>query len=225
MEKIIEVRYAGVVVGRSSIIRELDAEGLFLGVAEPMPVGTPLVLAVDDRAVQARVELVAESQEPARSGMRVRFLEPDVARLFGTPGERSPGATSADDHGGTVPAAATNGTNLTNLNTTAPSAARSGTASGAPSAMPGATPAQAAGAGTTPASAAAPGTGALPAAPAAGSVASASAAGEVVEPDDSEQATEPVSTESGPVLTTEPTGLGPGSAPGGPRKNLRNRRR
>jgi hypothetical protein len=192
VEKIIEVRYAGVVVGRSSVIRELDAEGLFLGVAEPMPVGTPVVLAVDDRAVQGRVELVSESQEQARSGMRVHFLEPDVARLFGTPGERRAGAPSASE---------------------------------GPSAMPGATPAQAAGAGAPPASAAAPGTGALPAAPAARSVASASAAGEVAEPDDSEQATEPVSTESGPVLTTEPTGLGPGSAPGGPRKNRRNRRR
>jgi hypothetical protein len=211
VEKMIEVRYAGVVVGRSSIIRELDAEGLFLGVAEPMPVGTPVVLAVDDRAVQGRVELVSESQEQARSGMRVRFLEPDVARLFGTPGEHRPGATFAEVNGGTSPA---------HDASTAPSAATSITPSEGPSAMAMATPAQATGPGATPASAAAPGTGALTDA----AVASA-AAGEVAEPDDSEQATEPVSTESGPVLTTEPSGLGQGSAGGGPRKNRRNRRR
>jgi len=83
----IEVRYAGAVVGRSAIVRELDTQGLFLGVTEPMPVGTVVTLRIGDQAVQAKVAAVAESQELARAGMRVRFADPAAARLFGTPVE------------------------------------------------------------------------------------------------------------------------------------------
>ena len=86
----IEVRYAGVVVGRSSIIRELDTRGLFLGMTEPLPLGTVVELKVDELTVPGRVELVSESQELARAGMRVRFSRPDSARLFGTPVEAPP---------------------------------------------------------------------------------------------------------------------------------------
>jgi len=50
----IEVRYAGAVVGRSAIVRELDTQGLFLGVTEPMPVGTVVTLRIGDQAVQAK---------------------------------------------------------------------------------------------------------------------------------------------------------------------------
>ena len=83
----IEVRYAGAVVGRSAIVRELDTQGLFLGITEPMPVGTMVTLKVGDRVVQAKVAAVAESQELARAGMRVRFADPAAAALFGTPAQ------------------------------------------------------------------------------------------------------------------------------------------
>jgi len=83
----IEVRYAGAVVGRSAIVRELDTQGMFLGTTEPMPVGTVVTLKIGDQAVQAKVAAVAESQELARAGMRVRFADPASANLFGTPGQ------------------------------------------------------------------------------------------------------------------------------------------
>jgi hypothetical protein len=87
----IEVRYAGVVVGRSAIIRELDTRGLFLGITEPMPVGTSVTLRIGDRDdVAGRVEAVSESQELARAGMRVRFDDAGAASLFGTPSEAGP---------------------------------------------------------------------------------------------------------------------------------------
>lgn len=82
----IEVRYAGAVVGRSAIVRELDTRGLFLGTTEPMPVGTLVTLKVGEHAVEGKVASVAESQELARAGMRVRFADPASATLFGTPG-------------------------------------------------------------------------------------------------------------------------------------------
>lgn len=87
VDKMIEVRYAGAVVGRSAIVRELDTQGLFLGITEPMPVGTIVTLKIGDQAVLAKVAAVAEAQELARAGMRVRFADPAAARLFGTPVE------------------------------------------------------------------------------------------------------------------------------------------
>jgi hypothetical protein len=81
----IEIRYAGVVVGRASALRELDGEGLFLAILEPLPVGTPVILGIEERAVAAQVQTVLESPDPARSGMRVRFLEPGVAASLGLP--------------------------------------------------------------------------------------------------------------------------------------------
>lgn len=90
----IEVRYAGVVVGRSAIVRQLDTRGLFLGITEPLPVGTPVVLHITDRGpdgeVAGKVDAVSESQELAHSGMRVRFADPASAALFGTPVEAAP---------------------------------------------------------------------------------------------------------------------------------------
>lgn len=86
----IEVRYAGAVVGRTTVVRELDTRGLFLGITEPLPVGTPVTLKIGDETVDGKVSSVAESQELARAGMRVRFLDPSAAPLFGTPGEAAP---------------------------------------------------------------------------------------------------------------------------------------
>jgi hypothetical protein len=94
VDKMIEVRYAGVVVGRTAIVRELDTRGLFLGITEPLPVGTPVVLHIAERAggenVPGRVAAVSESQELAHAGMRVRFDDPQAASLFGTPVEAAP---------------------------------------------------------------------------------------------------------------------------------------
>ena len=93
MDKMIEVRYAGVVVGRSAIVRELDTRGLFLGITEPMPVGTPVVLRIAERGgadIQGKVEFVSESQELVHAGMRVRFVDPASAALFGTPVQAPP---------------------------------------------------------------------------------------------------------------------------------------
>jgi hypothetical protein len=93
VDKMIEVRYAGAVVGRSAIVRELDTNGMFLGTTEPMPVGTLITLKIGDQTVQAKVATVAESQELARAGMRVRFADPASAALFGAPAEATEPAT------------------------------------------------------------------------------------------------------------------------------------
>jgi hypothetical protein len=92
VDKMIEIRYAGAVVGRSSIIRELDTRGLFLGMTEPLPLGTAVDLKIDEQIVPGRVEQVSESQELARAGMRIRFSRPESAQLFGTPVEAPPEA-------------------------------------------------------------------------------------------------------------------------------------
>jgi hypothetical protein len=93
VEKMIEIRYAGAVVGRSSIIRELDTRGLFLGMTEPLPLGTAVDLKIDEQIVSGRVEQVSESQDLARAGMRIRFSHPESAQLFGTPVEAPPELT------------------------------------------------------------------------------------------------------------------------------------
>jgi hypothetical protein len=97
VDKTIEVRYAGVVVGRSSVVRELDTKGLFLGVTDPLPVGTDVTLKVGDRVVEGKVASVQESQDTAQSGMRVRFGDPSAASLFGSPGEATSGTRSEAD--------------------------------------------------------------------------------------------------------------------------------
>lgn len=79
----IEVRYAGAVVGRAAAVRDVNPQGVFLGVTEPMPVGTELVLKVGDEAIPGKVAGVSESAELARAGMRVQFRDADEAALFG----------------------------------------------------------------------------------------------------------------------------------------------
>ncbi|HVV52123.1 MAG TPA: hypothetical protein VHO06_20815, partial [Polyangia bacterium] len=65
MENVIEVRYAGVVVGRSTKVRDWGASGAFIGFAEPLPSGTSLVLKGDGVEQPARVVEVIESADPA----------------------------------------------------------------------------------------------------------------------------------------------------------------
>ena len=74
MENVIEVRYAGVVVGRSTKVRDWGASGAFIGFAEPLPTGTSLVLRGDGIDQPARVVEVIESADPAVAGMQVTFV-------------------------------------------------------------------------------------------------------------------------------------------------------
>jgi 2-oxoglutarate dehydrogenase E2 component (dihydrolipoamide succinyltransferase) len=69
----VEVRYAGVVVGRGLVLRDQSPEGTFVGIPEPLPVGTLVTLKVGDTVREARVDEVVESAEPSTAGMRVRW--------------------------------------------------------------------------------------------------------------------------------------------------------
>ena len=68
-----EVRYAGVTVGRAALLRDRSPDGAFLVFGEPLPVGTPIVLKMEDREQMARVTEVIESADPNSAGMRLRF--------------------------------------------------------------------------------------------------------------------------------------------------------
>ena len=74
MESTADIRYAGVVVGRGSAVRDLDAGGAFVGLAEPLPVGTLVSLKIGDDSREARVVEVVESADAGAAGMRVRFV-------------------------------------------------------------------------------------------------------------------------------------------------------
>jgi hypothetical protein len=69
----IEIRYAGLVLGRSTTVRDAHDLGMFVGFAEPLPVGTQLTLKVGDALRDARVDEVVESADPGAAGMRVTF--------------------------------------------------------------------------------------------------------------------------------------------------------
>lgn len=73
METPVEISYAGVVVGRADQVRSLDgeAQGFFLSVIDPMPVGTVLSLSGN---VNARVEKVVDSSDAGHAGMYIRVL-------------------------------------------------------------------------------------------------------------------------------------------------------
>ena len=74
MDSITEVRYGGVVVGRSPQLRDRSDTGAFVVFGEPLPVGTALVLKIDEKDQHARVTEVVESADAAAAGMRVRFV-------------------------------------------------------------------------------------------------------------------------------------------------------
>jgi hypothetical protein len=71
-----EVRYGGVVVGRSPQVRDRSDAGAFVVFSEPLPVGTALLLKIDDqeKPQPARVTEVVESADASTAGMRVRFV-------------------------------------------------------------------------------------------------------------------------------------------------------
>lgn len=101
MENVIEVRYAGVVVGRSTKVRDWGASGAFIGFAEPLPAGTSLVLRGDGIDQPARVVEVIESADPAVAGMQVTFAgAAEAPRPAPTPAAAKPASPA-------VPAVAT----------------------------------------------------------------------------------------------------------------------
>ena len=69
----VEVRYAGVVVGRGLVLRDQGDEGTFVGIPEPLPVGTLVTLKTGETVREARVDEVVESAEPSAVGMHVRW--------------------------------------------------------------------------------------------------------------------------------------------------------
>ena len=113
MDTAVEVRYAGVVVGRGALVKDLGAEGAFVGLAEPLPVGTLVTLKIVDVVREARVDDVVESAEPSAAGMRVRWGGAAPARPVAAPAAvhegpeaRASSAATAGDSGPTPTAAA-----------------------------------------------------------------------------------------------------------------------
>jgi hypothetical protein len=92
----IEIRYSGVVVGRSTKVRDWDTAGAFIGFAEPLPSGTALVLRGDGIDQAARVVEVFESADPAVAGMQVKFIgSAEAARPAPRPAAPAARATAA----------------------------------------------------------------------------------------------------------------------------------
>lgn len=73
MDNSVEVRYAGVVVGRGALVKELGADAIFVGLPDPLPVGTLVTLKIGDAVRDARVDEVVESADVSTAGMRVRW--------------------------------------------------------------------------------------------------------------------------------------------------------
>jgi hypothetical protein len=73
VDNAIEVRYAGVIVGRGVLARDLGEGGAFVGVAEPLPVGTNVTVKIGDAVREGRVDEVVETADPAVVGMRVSW--------------------------------------------------------------------------------------------------------------------------------------------------------
>lgn len=70
----IEIRYAGVLLGRATQSRDQGPAGLFIAYAEPLPVGTQLSVKTGDGEQAGRVAEVVESSDPTVAGMRVVYL-------------------------------------------------------------------------------------------------------------------------------------------------------
>jgi hypothetical protein len=82
MQAPIEIRYAGVIVGRAQEVRSAEGEAaFFLPGKEPMPVGTVVRLRSGKGETPARVIRAVESPDPAMCGMQVRLIgeEEEVA--------------------------------------------------------------------------------------------------------------------------------------------------
>jgi hypothetical protein len=74
--RVIELRYAGVVIGKATVSGPVDEGGdksVFVPVPDPLPVGTKVGIKIDDRTLDGRVIAVAESTDSAKCGMKVRI--------------------------------------------------------------------------------------------------------------------------------------------------------
>jgi hypothetical protein len=69
----IEIRYAGVLLGRATQARDQSPAGLFVGFSEPLPIGTAVSLKSADGERVGKVTDVVESADPAVAGMRVQY--------------------------------------------------------------------------------------------------------------------------------------------------------
>src|SRR6476659_9014062 len=87
-----EVRYGGVVVGRSPLLRDRTDTGAFVVFGEPLPVGTAVVLKIDEQGTEqhARVTEVVESADASFAVMRVKFAS--AAERTAPPPAREPAA-------------------------------------------------------------------------------------------------------------------------------------
>lgn len=75
MQAPLEIRYAGVVIGRAQEVRAAEGDTMyFLPGKEPMPVGTLLRLRSGRGEAPARVVRAVESPDPAACGMEVRLV-------------------------------------------------------------------------------------------------------------------------------------------------------
>jgi hypothetical protein len=98
MRSPVEIRYAGVSIGRAESLEPLasDAEAYFLPLKDPMPVGTELELDAGGDLLAARVVKVIEA-DAAGAGMEVRLGGSVRARspktvVVGEPAARTAGA-------------------------------------------------------------------------------------------------------------------------------------
>lgn len=103
MDSATEVRYGGVVVGRSPQIRDRSDTGAFVVFGEPLPVGTAIVVKLDDKDQHARVTEVVEAADAAAAGMRVRFVS---AAERSAPGRAAAPASAARPAAAAAPAPA-----------------------------------------------------------------------------------------------------------------------
>jgi hypothetical protein len=76
MEAPLEIRYAGVVIGRAQEVRsaEGDVPSFFIPVRDPMPVGTVLRMRSGDHETPVRVVRAVETTDATACGMRVRTI-------------------------------------------------------------------------------------------------------------------------------------------------------
>ena len=86
MEAPLEIRYAGVVIGRAQEVRNAEGEPLsfFIPVRDPMPVGTVLHIRSGEQETPVRVVRAVETTDAAACGIQVRTIGESevVARDF-----------------------------------------------------------------------------------------------------------------------------------------------
>ena len=86
METSIELRYAGVVIGKATVSGPIDESAensVFVQVPDPLPVGTKVGLKIDDRTLDGKVIAVAESTESSKCGMKIHIGGASSAKSSG----------------------------------------------------------------------------------------------------------------------------------------------